>query len=131
MASQIKIDYTNFVENYEVRNGYVGSSSVLNAAVDKLKQEVDALYGFLRGGSIAGVGNVTSENGDVVNEVVGAAQGKSLFNTQIPVLAAGTGRVATLQGEYNTGINNVQTLVVRSVDQLHKEVFSAGTWGAL
>lgn len=35
---------TEFRDNYEVKNGQIGSQDVLNKAVDKVKQELDALW---------------------------------------------------------------------------------------
>ena len=39
-----KTTLIDFQGNYEVKNGYIGDETVLNAAPDKLKKELDLLW---------------------------------------------------------------------------------------
>ena len=112
-----KQNYTNFLTNYEVKNGYVGDAATLNKAVDQAKKELDAIYGWLKGGE-------TADTGSTLSEVIGADSGGSYINETIADAAeyhSSTGYVISI-GTIDTD------QIVRSVDGLHKEIFDAGSW---
>lgn len=112
-----KEQYSNFLLNYEVKNGYVGDAATLNKAVDQLKKEFDALYGWVKG-------EETADSGAGISEVIGADSGGSYINETSVAPSeyhASTGYVAVI-GTIDTNH------IIRSVDGLHKEVFDAGSW---
>ena len=69
-----RTDLATFQGNYEVKNGYIGDETVLNAAPDKLKKELNALWTITSLGHIEGAypGTVTGDGKSVVLELDGS-----------------------------------------------------------
>lgn len=112
-----KTDYNIFLTNYEVKNGYIGDAVTLNKAVDQVKIELDAIYGWLKGES-------TADDGASLGEDVGIDSNGSYMNEVMAIPSEyhiDTGHVISVGG-----INT--SFIVRSVDGLHKELFDGGSW---
>ena len=67
---------TQFVPNYEVKNGFVGDAQTLNKAVDQVKREVDAIFGWIHADLTADSGSSSSLEigiegaGNLLNETI-------------------------------------------------------------
>jgi len=51
MAIENLTDLTDFIDNYEIKNGTIADSADLNLAVHRVQQELIALWNFVRLGN--------------------------------------------------------------------------------
>jgi hypothetical protein len=118
-----RVSLSDFINNYESKNGEMGSEEVLNRAVHEVKIELDRLWNWSTGDS-----NLTLPAGDIKDSFINDSISYTDPNATNFVRSANYSGLRISNNASNNNSTSDTWCTHRIYQQIHDAVVDGGTW---
>jgi hypothetical protein len=118
-----RVSLSDFIDNYECKNGDMGSEEVLNRAVHEIKLELDRLWNWTTGDS-----NLTLPPGDIKESLINDVIDYTDPDATNYVRSANYSGLRISNDANNNNSTTDTWCTARIYQQIHDAVVDGGTW---